>query len=147
MPEITFKFDTKIELDEFLNLISTAQLKRSKCKECGCLHTRSSEFCSEKCYNRFYHREVYTPNEQAKPLPKKRCKECGREFYAKNIRAEFCSRRCNQTAYRRNKRFAKKHKLNEIKGKPRDFESTMRHLKALPSIKPIERPEYQRGFQ
>jgi hypothetical protein len=149
MLEITFKFETRKELDDFILLISTNGLKRGKCKECGVLHTRSSEFCSEKCYNRWYHREEYRPNECAKPLPEKKCKECGRKFFAKNIRAEYCSRRCNQATYRRNKRFSRKQRLDVVVTNTRvsTFESARRHLASLPKITPIKRPGYSESFQ
>ena len=146
MPEVTFKFDTRKELDNFLKVISIATLKKGKCKECHCLHTRESEFCSEKCYNRWYHREKYTPSELAKPLPEKVCKECGCKFYAKNIRAEYCSRRCAQTVYRRNKRFNKNHKLDILINNHKSFESAKRHLDSLPKIQPIKRPGYVESF-
>jgi len=151
MPEITFKFETRKELDDFILLIYYNGLKRGKCKECGVLHTRSSEFCSEKCYNRWYHREQYNPNECSKPLPEKKCKECGRKFFAKNIRAEYCSRRCNQSTYRRNKRFTRKQRLNvAITNSPRKvstYESARTHLASLPAIAPIKRPGYVESFQ
>lgn len=151
MPEITFKFETRKELDDFILLISSNGLRRGKCKECGVLHTRNSDFCCEKCYNRWYHREQYSPNEQAKPLPEKKCKECGKVFYAKNIRAEYCSRRCNQATYRRNKRFTRKQRLDVVAANsgPRvsAYESAKRHLASLPSIAPIKRPGYSESFQ
>ena len=156
MNEVVFRFDTKEELDDFMNRMATSTLKQKKCLECNCLHIRDSEYCSEKCYNRWYHREKYTPNELSKPLPKKICKECAKEFYAKNIRAEYCSRRCCQAMYRRNKRFNKKHTLNcEIKdtqsvnleNKSKTYEGAMRHLAALPKIQPVKRPGYEISFQ
>ena len=72
------------------------------CAECGGIildnhTTREKRFCSQKCYRRWYHRNVESQRTQYRSV----CLVCGSEFYVSSKKnQQYCSMACYQKSRR-----------------------------------------------
>ncbi len=146
MNQIILRFDDPKDMERvirsIIELLPPETLQsilnmQKKCAKCGNLHTRLSEFCSDKCYQKRYHREAYSPREKEKKTRPRPCEYCNKVFQPIQQDARYCSRRCSQAAWKARKRLVSKHSNLSLT----EIDKKLKYIKEnYPA--PIKRPEF-----